>query len=85
MDINCRHCGEPWDASELHDFGDYHTRAALFAQHGCGAFDSEDPTLVSKCSNQVYDQQLADISAALQDDSDYPDEWIDADAYRRML
>lgn len=85
MDINCRHCGEPWDALELHEFGDYHTRAALFARYGCGAFSSEDPTFTTKCTNPVYDQQLADISASLQDDSDYPDEWIDAASYRKIL
>jgi hypothetical protein len=41
MDIICKHCGEPWDADELHVDHIPHTSALLlFKRLGCGAFDA---------------------------------------------
>lgn len=49
MDILCKHCGEPWDVSELHDMladdrdsvRPFQEARELFYAHGCGAFQSQ--------------------------------------------
>ncbi len=82
MDIYCKHCGEPWDQSELHDMadatGDYEKPLAyddardLFYAHGCGAFQNHPPT---DCNTTpiVPPESLASIYALqylLGDDTD---------------
>lgn len=46
-DVHCRHCGEPWDAFELHsittDSGKrvpYDRARAAFRNQGCGLWDN---------------------------------------------
>jgi hypothetical protein len=47
MDINCRHCGEPWDIYSLHDVWDdktgkrlaYKTASSRFRKYGCPAME----------------------------------------------
>ncbi len=75
MDIHCKHCGEPWDISELHEMadatGDYENlltfdnARALFYTHGCGAFQNHPPSNCSATSI-VSLETLAGIDA-LQD------------------
>lgn len=75
MDIYCRFCGEPWDHDCLHEFGDYPKRIKLWKQFGCPALQSED-TPTERCSYPTSDQIFAARSQALQDLSDYSDDWV---------
>jgi hypothetical protein len=43
--------------------------------------DPDDLDSASKCSNPVLNPQLAAIAGALQELSDHPDEWMDAEQY----
>jgi len=83
LDANCRHCGEPWDIYEFHDFPNYKKAVKAFQKYGCGMFDADPDDLdsASKCSNPVLNPQLAAIAGALQELSDPPDEWMDAEQY----
>ena len=82
-DVNCRHCAEPWDIAEFHDFPNYKEAVRTFQKHGCGLFDADpdDLSIATKCRNPVLNSHLAAIAGELQDQSDYPDEWIDAEIY----
>jgi len=86
-DINCRHCGEPWDIYELHDFPvSFKKAAAIFAKHGCGLFNAEeDPKSATRCTNTVFDSNLAQASGVLQDSSPYPDDWLDSESMLNFL
>jgi hypothetical protein len=86
-DMNCRHCGEPWDIHELHDFPNYKKAAAIFAKHGCGLFDADYDDLESatKCTNPVLNPDLALAAGQLQDDSPHPDDWLDAETLLMYL
>ena len=83
LDANCRFCGEPWDIYEFHDFPNYNKAVKAFQKYGCGMFnaDPDDLDSASKCSNPVINPQLAAIAGALQELSDHPDEWMDAEQY----
>jgi len=79
-DIYCSHCGEPTDIYELHDMrnsnGDklpYQMASNYFAKFGCGAFKS----IPSKCTNEVYDDDVALKAFVNQELSEYADDWIE--------
>ena len=64
-------------------FPNYNKAVKAFQKYGCGMFDADPDDLdsASKCSNPVINPQLAAIAGALQELSDYPDEWMDAEQY----
>ena len=79
-DIYCSHCGEPTDMDELHDMrnsnGDklpYQIASNHFAKFGCGAFKINP----SKCTNEVYDEDVALRAFVNQELSEYADDWIE--------
>jgi|TARA_S200002703_G_scaffold64326_1_gene55651 hypothetical protein len=82
MDIYCKHCGEPWDAYELHDMYDandnklpYTKAAKQFAALGCGAFTILDKP--KKCTNGMVDPDAALRAKVYQELSEHPDDWLD--------
>ncbi|QDP65006.1 MAG: hypothetical protein Unbinned4834contig1000_42 [Prokaryotic dsDNA virus sp.] len=74
-DIYCRFCGEPWDHDCLHDFDDYPKRIKLWKKYGCPALQ-EEATPTDQCRYPASDPTRALQSQALQELSDYSDDWV---------
>ena len=71
-DIHCKHCGEPWDHDFLHeiDYMTYDNAGHAFAIYGCGFRHGV------RCTSPMVDPDAATLSAALQEQSPFPEEWI---------
>ena len=84
LDLQCPHCGEPWDNDELHGspFLSYTEAFAKFKAYGCGAFNEiYDGAMPHVCDNTpIYSEEYMENLRAGWADAEYAEDihaWVD--------
>ncbi len=77
MDIQCKHCGEPWEIAGLHElvgeglFDDFEEARADFYENGCGTYSGGGvPCGNEPCVSEETLENIDMLQEALGDDVD---------------